>query len=81
MARVREDPTKLLRGKASWIHTCYADIEPVGHLITKDVRPLAFSFLYQTLFVKGNFSFKEGEEAKAIPDGSNRLNEKIKDIE
>jgi hypothetical protein len=31
--------------------------------------------------VKGSISFKEGEEAKAIPIGSNRLNKNIKDLE
>jgi hypothetical protein len=30
--------------------------------------------------VKGSISFKECEEAKASPYGSNRLNEKIKDL-
>jgi hypothetical protein len=33
---------------------------------------------YQTLLVKGSVSFKKGEEAKAIPDSSNRLNKKIR---
>jgi hypothetical protein len=72
---------KLLRGKVPWIYTWYADIEPDGHLMAKDARLLECSFPYQTLLVKGNISFKEGEEAKAIPDGSNRLNEKIRDLE
>jgi hypothetical protein len=81
MARVQEDPTKVPRGKVPWIYTCYADIEPVDHLIAKDVRPLECSLPYQTLLVKGSISFKEGEEAKASPYGSNRLNEKIKDLE
>jgi hypothetical protein len=40
MARVWEDPTKLLRGKVPWIYSCYVDIEPVGHLIAKGVKPL-----------------------------------------
>jgi hypothetical protein len=31
--------------------------------------------------VKGSASFKEGEEAKASPNGSNWLNKKIKDLE
>jgi hypothetical protein len=31
--------------------------------------------------VKGSSSFKEGEETKAIPYSSNRLDEKIKDLE
>jgi ribonuclease HI len=53
----------------------------VGHLIPKDVRPLECSFPYQTLLVKGSVSFKEGEEAKAIPNGSNQLNENIKHLE
>jgi hypothetical protein len=52
MARVQEDPTKLLRGKVPWIYACYTNIEPVGHLIAKDVRPLECSFPYQTLLVK-----------------------------
>jgi hypothetical protein len=45
--------------------------ELVGHLIAKDVRPLECSLPYQTLLVKGSASFKEGEEAKASPNGSN----------
>jgi hypothetical protein len=81
MARFREDPTKVLRGKVPWIYTCYADVEPVGHLIAKDVRPLECSLPYQTLLVKGSVSFKECEEAKASPYGSKLLNEKIKDLE
>jgi hypothetical protein len=47
-------------------------------LIAKDVRPPECSFPYLTLLVNGSFSFKEGEEAKAIPDGSNRFNENVK---
>lgn len=70
MARVREEPTKVLGGKVPWIYTCY--VEPVGHLIAKDV-----SLPYQTLLDKGSISFKEGEEAKVSPYGSNWLNEKI----
>jgi hypothetical protein len=81
MARVQEDPTKLLTGKVTWIYTCYADIEPVDHLIAKDVRPLEWNLHYQTLLVKGSILFKEGEEAKVSPYGSNQLNEKIKDLE
>jgi hypothetical protein len=72
---------KLLRGKVPWIYTCYIDTELVGHLRATDVRLLECSFPYQTLFIKGSILFKEGEEAKAIPDGSNRLNENIKDLE
>jgi hypothetical protein len=81
LARVREDPTKVLRGKVPWIYTCYADIEPVGHLIAKDIRPLECSLPNQTLLVKGIILFKEGEEAKANPYSSNQLNGKIKDVE
>jgi hypothetical protein len=33
-------PTKLLRGKVAWIYTCYTNIDPIGHLIAEDVRPL-----------------------------------------
>jgi hypothetical protein len=33
---------------------------------------------YQTLLVKGSASFKEDEEAKAIPDSSNQPTKKIK---
>jgi hypothetical protein len=47
-------------------------------LIAKDVRPLECSFPYLTLLVNRSISFKEGEEAKAIPDGSNRFNDNIK---
>jgi hypothetical protein len=81
LARVQEDPIKLLRGKVPWIYTCCVDTELVGHLITKDARPLECRFSYQTLLVKGTVSFKEGEEAKAIPNCSNRLNENIKDLQ
>jgi hypothetical protein len=81
MARVREDPMKLRRGKVAWIYTYYVYTEPLGHLIPKDVRPLECSFPYQTLLVKGSIAFKVGEEAKAITDGSNRLNENVNDLE
>jgi hypothetical protein len=71
MAKVPEDPTKLLTGKVPWFYTCYADIDPVGHLTAKDIIPIECSFPCQTLLVKGSVSFKEDEEAKAIPDLSN----------
>jgi hypothetical protein len=58
MARGREDPMKVLRGKVPWIYTYYADIEPVGHLIAKDVRSLECSLPYQTLLINGSVSFK-----------------------
>jgi hypothetical protein len=57
------------------------DTELVGHLRRKDIRPLKCSFPYQTLLVKGSISFKGGEEAKAISNGSSQLNENIKDLE
>jgi hypothetical protein len=38
-------------------------------------------FPYQTMLVKESIFFKEGDEAKAIPTGSNRLNKNIKDLE
>jgi hypothetical protein len=72
MARVPEDPTILLTRKVPWIYICYADIELVDHLLAKGVRILDGSFPYQTLLVKVSVSFKEVEEAKAIPDGHNR---------
>jgi hypothetical protein len=81
MARVREDPIKLHRGKVPWIYTCYIDKEPVDHLTAQDIRPLKCSFPYQILLDKGSISFKEGEEAMAIPNSSNLLNENIKDLE
>jgi hypothetical protein len=68
---------KLLRGKVPWLYSCYVDTELVGPLIAKDVKPLECSFPYQTLLVKGSISFKEGEEPKAIPDGSNQLKENL----
>jgi hypothetical protein len=72
MARVREDATKLLRGMVPWFYDSYMDTEPVGHLIGKDVWPLECSFPCQTVLLKGSVSFKESEDAKAIPDGSNQ---------
>jgi hypothetical protein len=78
MVRVREDPTKVLRGK---VPTRLTQTEPVGHLIAQDVRPvrpLECRFPCHTLLVKGRVSFNEGEGATEIPDGSNRLNEKSK---
>jgi hypothetical protein len=78
MTRVREDPTKLLRGKVPCICTCYVDIEPVGHPIAKDVRPLECSFPSQTLLVKGSVSFKECEEAKESPKASTDSEKKSK---
>jgi hypothetical protein len=52
-----------------------------GHLTAKDIRPRKCSFPYQTLLVKESVSFKVAEEANAIPNGSNRLNENFKHIE
>jgi hypothetical protein len=77
MARVREDPMKVFRGRLPCIYTCYADIEQVGHLTAKDIRPLECSLPYQTLLFKGRVSFKEDEEAKASPYSSNQLNKNI----
>jgi hypothetical protein len=57
------------------------DKELVGHMIAKDIRPLQCSFPYQTMLVKARASLKDGEEAKAIPEGSNRLNKNIEDPE
>jgi hypothetical protein len=37
MARVLDDPTKVLWGKLPWICTCYPDVVPVGHLVAKDI--------------------------------------------
>jgi hypothetical protein len=70
MARVPEDPTNLLTLKVPWIYTCYTDIEPEGHLMAKGVRNVECSFPYQNLLDKKSVSFKQGEGAKAIPDGS-----------
>jgi hypothetical protein len=39
MARVREDRPEVLGGKVPMIYTCYADIEPVDHLVAKKMQP------------------------------------------
>jgi hypothetical protein len=80
MARVLEDPAKVLGGKLPWIYTCYPDVEPIGHLVAKDVTLSECSFPYQTLLVTGSVSLKEGEEAKTSPSGSSPLNENIGDL-
>jgi hypothetical protein len=58
MARVQEQSTKVLRGQVPWIYTCYADIEPVGHLIAKDVRPLECSLPIKPCWLREAFCLR-----------------------
>jgi hypothetical protein len=78
MARLQEGPMKVLRGMVP----CYADIEPVNHLVAKDAGPLECSLPCQTLLVRGSVLFKEGEETKASPYYRNQFNKKkLRDLE